>query len=124
METTRLMPGIEGLLTTKLSEDGHRLWAESWMAVVSRILARAVLESFDATSGRLVRPLPPVNDVLWRVRTVNRASDIAVLCERELMQHFDILNAVLTATFDNSGRLYKKRTKPRMQKHLRMVQGA
>ena len=73
------MPSIDELLTAKLCENGYYLWTKSWTAVVSRILARAVLASFDPGSGRFVRPLPSINDALWRVGTMDAASDVGFL---------------------------------------------
>jgi len=55
---------------------------------------------------------------------MDAASDIAILCEAELMQHFDVLNAAVATASDNTGRSYDKRTKPRMRKHLGLVLGA
>jgi len=42
---TVAMPGVEELLTSKLCENRCYLWTKSWTAVVSRVLARAVLGS-------------------------------------------------------------------------------
>jgi hypothetical protein len=118
------MSSIEELLIRKLSENGYSLWTASWASVVTRVLARAVIGSFDFGSGRLISPLPPINDALWRVRVIQAAADIAALCEVELIQHFDVLNAAVTAASDGAGRRYDRRTEPRMRKLLGPVHGA
>jgi len=115
------MPSIEDILTRKLCENDYGLWTKSWAAVVSRVFARAVLTSFDSCSGLFTRPLPPINDLSWRVRTIATSLDVAVLCEYELMAHFDILNRAVATGEDNSKRLYGKRTKTRMRRHLGLV---
>ena len=118
------MPSIEEVLTAKLCENGYYLWTRSWATVVSRVLARALLASLDPDCGNLRGPLPPVNDPSWRARTMNAANDVGVLCETELMRHCDVLNTAITSAADNTGRAYDKRTRPRMRKHLGLVQGA
>jgi len=55
---------------------------------------------------------------------MNAANDVGVLCETELMRHCDVLNTAITSAADNTGRAYDKRTRPRMRKHLGLVQGA
>jgi hypothetical protein len=39
------------------------------------------------------------------------------------MRHFEVLNTAIAAAVDNRGREYDKRTRPRMRKHLGIVQG-
>lgn len=115
------MPSIEELVTRKLSENRYTLWRSSWAAVVTRVLARAVIASFDFGCGRCIGPIPPVNDSLWRVQVIEGAHDIAALCEEELIQNFDVLNAAVTAGSDGEGKLYDKRTEPRMRKLIGLI---
>lgn len=117
------MPSIEELITAKLCDDDHRLWTKAFAAAATRVLARGVLVSFDPTSGRFSDPLPPVNDLQWRVRMLNEATDVATICESDLIKEFNVLNDAITKGLDNLGRPYDRRTKPRMRKLLGLVQG-
>jgi hypothetical protein len=112
------MASIEDLLTNKLSQDNYSLWARSWAAIVARVLARPVIACFDFGSGRVTGTLPPILDPSWRVRVIQSADDIAALCEAELIQYIDVLNAAVTEGSDSAGRRYSRRTEPRMRNHL------
>ena len=115
------MPSIEALIIAKLCEDDHRLWTKAFAAAATRVFARGVLASFDPTSGRFLDRLPPVNNLLWRVRMLNEATDVETICESKLMEECDALNDAITKGLDNLGRPYDRRTGPRMRTHLDRV---
>lgn len=115
------MPSIEELITLKLCEDHHRLWTAAFAAAASRVLARGMLTSFDPASGRFPGRFPPVNDLSWRVQVLKLSTDLAAICDGNLLGNFDVLNQAIANGVDNCGRQYDKRTKPRMLRHISRV---
>lgn len=112
------MPSLDELVIAKLCEDDYKLWRNAFTAAVTRVLARQVLAPFDATLGRFLSRLPPLNDLGWRVRVLDAATDLQAICELQLMEQHGTLNEAITRGMDSSGRPYDRRTKPRMRRHL------
>ena len=97
------MPSIDELIIGELHQDDYKLWRSAFTAAVTRILAREVLASFDPTLGRFLRRFPPINDLRWRVRVLDAATDLQAICELRLMDEFDALNEAITKVWTASG---------------------